>query len=122
AARIPESFARRAYRRPLHPGELDRLVSFVQLARSNADSLDNGIRLALEAILTSPHFLFRVEQDRRPSDPTAIHPISDFELATRLSYFLWSTMPDEELFRQAQQHELRKNLDGQVRRMLHDSK
>jgi hypothetical protein len=122
ARKILESFAHRAYRRPLHPGELDRLAGFVLLARSNGDTFDNGIRLALEAILTSPHFLFRVEQDRRPNDPTAIHPINEFELATRLSYFLWSTMPDGVLFEQAQKRELRKNLESQVRRMLRDPK
>jgi Protein of unknown function (DUF1592)/Protein of unknown function (DUF1588)/Protein of unknown function (DUF1585)/Protein of unknown function (DUF1587)/Protein of unknown function (DUF1595)/Planctomycete cytochrome C len=120
ARKILENFARRAYRRPLHPGELDRLAGFVQMARAGGDNFDSGIRLALEAILTSPHFLFRVEQDRRPNDPTAIHPISEFELASRLSYFLWSTMPDDVLFELAEKRQLRKNLEAQVRRMLHD--
>jgi hypothetical protein len=122
ARKILEAFAGRAYRRPVHPGELDRLVGFVQMARSDGDGFDIGMRLALEAILTSPHFLFRVEQDRRPNDPTAVHAISEYELATRLSYFLWSTMPDDGLFELARKQELRKNLEGQVRHMLHDPK
>ncbi len=74
--------------------------------------------MAVEAVLVSPHFLFRVERDRR--NQKAPHPINEFELASRLSYFLWSSMPDEELFRLAQHGELRSHLEEQVRRMLKD--
>jgi len=123
--KILEEFARRAYRRPVFPGELDRLVSLVKLAESNGDSFDEGIRVALQAILVSPHFLFRVERERRlPNSLNTVQPISDFELATRLSYFLWSSMPDEELFTLAKNGTLRQegNLEVQARRMLVDPK
>jgi hypothetical protein len=122
ARQILETFARRAFRRPVKPAELERLVRFVELAEKNGDSFETGIQLALQAVLVSPHFLFRVELDREPRNPEAIHPVGDWELATRLSYFLWSSMPDDELFRHAQQGTLRKPevLDGQVRRMLRD--
>ena len=121
ARRVLEGFARRAYRRPANPDELNRLVELVKLCVSQGDGFDKGMQLALEAILTSPHFLFRVERDPRPGGAAA-KPISEHELATRLSYFLWSSMPDEELFRQAQEGTLRKHIDGQVRRMLKDAK
>jgi hypothetical protein len=76
----------------------------------------------MKAVLVSPHFLYRIEED--PKDPNAVRTISDFELATRLSYFLWSTMPDEELFKLAGRGELRKPgvLEAQVKRMLRDPK
>jgi hypothetical protein len=120
ARQILERFAGLAFRRPVTPGELDRLVGFVELAKKNGDSFETGIQLGLQAILVSPHFLFRVEIDREPNNPKAVHPVSDYELATRLSYFLWSSMPDEQLFGEAKQGTLRKNLEAQVRRMLKD--
>jgi hypothetical protein len=124
ARKIIGSFARRAFRRPGTPQEVDRLARFVELARKNGDNFETGIQLALQAVLVSPHFLFRIELDREPNNPKAIHPISEYELATRLSYFLWSSMPDEELFRLAGQGALRKpgTLEGQVQRMLKDAK
>ncbi len=123
ARTILERFATRAFRRPVQRAEVDRLVQrFVALAEKNGDGFETGIRLALQAILVSPHFLFRIEMDREPNNPQAVHAINEFELATRLSYFLWSSMPDEELFRHARQGTLRKNLEGQVRRMLRDPK
>ena len=72
----------------------------------------------------SPHFLFRIERDHDPNNPEAVHPVSEFELATRLSYFLWCSMPDEELFELAEKGELRKPgvLEAQVKRMLKDPK
>lgn len=124
ARKIIGHFARRAYRRPAKPEEVERLARFVELAEKQGDGFDKGIQLALQAVLISPHFLFRVERDKEPNNPDAIHPIDEFELATRLSYFLWSTMPDEELFALAERGELRKdnNLEIQVRRMLKDPK
>jgi hypothetical protein len=121
ARKIVESFARRAYRRPVPSEEVDRLVGLAHLAQTQGDGFDNGIELALEAVLTSPQFLFRVERDfkSRASGP---HPINNYELASRLSYFLWSSMPDDELFAEAQHGSLRKNLETQVRRMLKDPK
>jgi hypothetical protein len=122
ARKIIGNFARRAFRRPVTAQELDRLVGLTALAEKNGDSLETGVRLALKAVLISPHFLFRIELDREPNNPKAVHPVSEYELATRLSYFLWSSMPDEELFRQAAKGTLRKNLEPQIRRMLKDQK
>ena len=75
-------------------------------------------------MLVSPHFLFRIERDQEPNNPEAVHPIGQFELATRLSYFLWSSMPDDELFKLAEKNQLRNPgvLEAQVRRMLKDPK
>jgi hypothetical protein len=122
ARQILERFAMRAYRRPLRGDELRRLLRFVEMAEKSRDSFETGIGLALQAALVSPHFLFRVELDPRPDDPRAIHPISHYELASRLSYFLWSSMPDDELFELARKKTLREPdvLEGQVRRMLKD--
>ncbi|MFO0953175.1 MAG: DUF1592 domain-containing protein [Isosphaeraceae bacterium] len=124
--------ARRAYRRPVTPGEVARLVRFVDLARENGESFERGMQLALQAILVSPQFLFRVELDRGPRrdrrgrtlGPAPIgFPINDFELASRLSYFLWSSMPDDELFQLARRQAPRgETLEKQVRRMLRDPK
>jgi mono/diheme cytochrome c family protein len=114
-------FATRAYRRPATKDEVARLMRFVQTAERAGDGAERGLQLAVQAVLVSPHFLFKVEIDPDPKNP-APHPITEFELATRLSYFLWSTMPDQELFDIARQGQLRKNLDAQVRRMLKDPK
>jgi mono/diheme cytochrome c family protein len=131
AVEIIERFATRAYRRPLLPGEVARLVRFVDMARANGESFERGIQLAVEAVLVSPQFLFRVElgpqgvqkknQFVKPPNPA---PVTDFELASRLSYFLWSSMPDDELFALARNGKLREgdNLDKQVARMLRDRK
>jgi len=116
-----EKFARRAYRRPVAKEEVDRLVEFVRFARQNGAYTEEGLQLAVKAILVSPHFLFRVELDRS-ADADAVYPISEHELAARLSYFLWSSMPDDELFRLADSNSLRKNLEAQARRMLRDPK
>ena len=120
AGKVLQNFALRAYRRPLGSAEMDRLAGLVDLARRQGDSFEEGIRLAMEAVLASPGFLFRTELDPVPS----AHAIDDFELASRLSYFLWSTMPDEELFRLALAKKLRQPavLEAQTRRMLADSK
>jgi mono/diheme cytochrome c family protein len=124
ARKILENFALRAYRRPLKGDEVDRLVGFVTQAEAQGDSFERGLQLALQAILVSPHFLFRIELDPQPNNPDAVHAVNDFELASRLSYFLWSSMPDEELFQLAKQGTLHKeeSLEAQVRRMLKDPK
>ena len=130
AARIIlERFATRAYRRPVAPDETAKLLSLVDLVLQSGDGFERGIQLAVQAVLVSPHFLFRVELDSRPrpsNEPAppgdGAEPIGEFELASRLSYFLWSTMPDEELFGLASEGRLREPsiLAGQVRRMLKD--
>ena len=111
-----------AFRRPATPVEVRRLVALVDLAKQQGDTLESGLRLALQAMLVSPHFLFRVERD--PDEGMDVRTLDDFELATRLSYFLWSSMPDEELFALARAGQLRDGdeLERQVRRMLADPK
>ena len=122
-----EIFARlmpRAFRRPVDDAEIDRVIKLVESAVERGDSFERGVEVGLQAILVSPHFLFRIEYDAEPDNPKAQHRISDFELASRLSYFLWSTMPDDELFRLAEQGKLHESdvLDQQVARMLADPK
>ncbi|MFL5245708.1 MAG: DUF1592 domain-containing protein [Gemmataceae bacterium] len=124
ARKILEAFATRAYRRPVIGAEVNRLVKLFEIGQKNGDTFDASIGLAVQAVLVSPHFLFRVEQDPDPNNAKAVHPINPFELASRLSYFLWSSMPDDELFELAKKGTLRNPdvLEGQVKRMLKDSK
>jgi len=112
--KIIETLAGRAYRRPATKQEVDELASLATTVRRDSESFDEGIRVALQAILMSPNFLLRVEHD----------PLSDYDLAARLSYFLWSTAPDEELLRLADEGRLRKPgvIEGQVQRMMADAK
>jgi hypothetical protein len=112
-------FAGKAYRHPATRDEVSHLVQLVEAAEKRGDKWEVGIQLALEAILVSPKFLFRVELDDRP-DGTGPHGIDEYQLASRLSYFLWSTMPDDELLALAGKKQLGANLDAQVRRMLQD--
>jgi len=88
------------------------------------DSFEQGMQVALTAVLVSPHFLFRMESDPKANDSNAIRDLNDYELATRLSYFLWSSMPDDELFQLAGQSKLRDDsiLQQQIRRMLAELK
>jgi len=97
-------------------------MQLVKVAQTAGDNFEASIHLALQAVLVSPHFLFRVEAN--PQDEQTERELNDYELATRLSYFLWNSMPDDELFRHAFRGTLRKekNLDEQVRRMLRDPK
>lgn len=124
AREILTPLATRAFRRPATPDEIDRLLRLVEFVLKQGDSFERGIQVALQSILVSPHFLFRVESDQEPNNADAQHSIKDYELATRLSYFLWSSMPDDELFRLAGRGELHKPevLERQVRRMLNDPK
>lgn len=124
AQRILGPLARRAFRRPLRPGELDRLLSIYALAREEGEPFDQAIGYAVQAVLVSPHFLFRIEQDPDPRQPDAIRLLNDHELATRLSYFLWSAPPDAALDRAADRGELREltELERQALRMLRDPK
>jgi len=122
--KILTALSRRAYRRPPTPEELASLMKFVSLARSRGGSPEQGIQLAIEAMLVTPQFLFRIEHDPNPTDRQDVHRISDYELASRLSYFLWSSMPDDELLNLAGDQKLHEPavLDGQVRRMLADKR
>jgi len=124
AREILGRFLPRAFRRPVSDGEIDRFAELVPFALQQGDSFERGVQVAVAAVLVSPHFLFRVETDALPNDSALQHSVTDFELASRLSYFLWSTMPDDELFRLAQQGTLAEPevLDAQIARMLGDPK
>jgi hypothetical protein len=120
---ILEGFATRAWRRPLLKADVDGLMKFVTLARAQADTDEVGLRLALRAVLLYPAFLYRVELDADPMSEVT-HPLSDYEMASRLSYFLWSSMPDQALFDAAAAGKLHEDadLDKQVDRLLADPK
>ena len=124
AAQILRSLARRAYRRPVNQADLAPLLKLFASGRTDGGSFDAGIETALRAILVSPNFLFRVERDPAGSAAGAMHRVSDLELASRLSFFLWSTIPDEKLLTAAEQNKLHDPpaLERQVLRMLADPK
>ena len=121
ARRILSSLARRAYRRPVHESDVATLMEFYQQGR-DAGGFEGGVGLALERVLVSPEFLFRVESDPPNIRPGTAYRISDLELASRLSFFLWSSIPDNELLDVAARGKLRVPgmLERQVRRMLAD--
>ena len=143
ALKFLKDFAPRAYRRPLASEELMPLLDLAEAARlrcaaappdqasigsasgpsvSPQECFEEGLRVALQAVLVSPHFLFRGELQADPDNPRAIRAINEPALASRLSYFLWSSMPDDELRVLAQEGKLRRRLGSQVRRMLRDPK
>jgi hypothetical protein len=122
--KIVTAFARRAYRRPPSEAEVRKLMGLAALARKQGDSFEEGLAVALEGALVSPQFLFRMEGADKPAGANDAKPVNDYELASRLSYFLWSSTPDEELLAAAERRSLRKPeiLEAQVRRMLKDPK
>ena len=119
ANRILSSLARRAFRRPVTAADVQPLLAFYRDGRKEG-GFDTGIQRALEAMLVSPDFLFRVEHDQ----PGAVYRVNDYDLASRLSFFLWSSIPDEQLLQLAGQGKLKDAavLRGQVRRMLDDAR
>lgn len=123
AQKILRNFASRAFRRPVTSAELDRLMSLFDLSQKAKEPFERGIQLGVEACLVSPEFLFRVETDPHPHDPK-VRPLDDYDVASRLSYFLWSSMPDDRLFSLAAQHKLQNPaaLKSEVTRMLADPK
>lgn len=122
AKKILSALLRRAYRQPVSEAHLDKAMKFYRQGRAAAD-FDAGIEMALNAVLVNPLFLFRVEQDP-PGEATAPYKVSDLELASRLSFFLWSSSPDDELLDLAARNELRKPevYERQVRRLLADGR
>jgi cytochrome c553 len=124
ARRILSSLATRAYRRPLTDDDMRLIMAFYEQARKDGGDFDAGIRAALPRILTSLAFLFRTEHDPDGLATGAAHPVTDLELASRLSFFLWSSVPDDELLKLAIDGKLRKGgvLQQQVRRMLADER
>jgi mono/diheme cytochrome c family protein len=121
ARKILSTLARRAYRRAATDEDVQVLLGFYKSGRA-VGNFDAGIRAALERVLVSPDFLFRIEADPATIAPNAVYRISDVELASRLSFFLWSSIPDDELLNLAIGGKLRDAsvLDQQVRRMLAD--
>jgi hypothetical protein len=122
AEQILTSLARRAFRRSVNTDDIQASLAFYNDARAEGGNFDDGIRAAVSRMLVSPWFLFRVEADSPDVPPGSNHAISDFELASRLSFFLWSTIPDDELLTLAENGELRQasTLEAQVRRMIDD--
>jgi mono/diheme cytochrome c family protein len=114
----------RAFRRPTTESEVNSFAALVNNAVKQGDSFEQGMQIAVTAILASPHFLFRVEGGDQTAAVGIVRPVGDFELASRLSYFLWSSTPDEELLSLAAKNTLHQDdvLQQQVRRMLADSK
>jgi mono/diheme cytochrome c family protein len=123
ARRILSTLARRAYRRPVTEPEIGVLQQFYQDGRSGA-GFESGIEVAIRRLLVSPEFLFRIESDPVGVGPGTTYAVSDLELASRLSFFLWSSIPDDQLLDAAARGALRKPgvLEEQVRRMLADSR
>ena len=123
AKKILSAVARRAYRRPVTDADLQPLLSTYAAGRADS-TFEAGIKQGLERILVSPQFLFRIERQPSKIAPGALYRISDIELASRLSFFLWSSIPDDELLDVAARGKLsnRTVLDQQVRRMLRDSR
>lgn len=123
AKEILEALTRRAYRRPVADREVEELLRFYRDGRREG-SFDSGIQFALERLLADPKLLFRIERDPVDVGPEAVYGIGDFELASRLSFFLWSSIPDDALLDVAARGELDDPavLDQQVRRMLADSR
>lgn len=114
----------RAFRRPVRREELQTYVALVEQTVKEGESFEVAMQVALQAILVSPHFLFRLENDVSNAIGTGPGKLSDYELATRMSYFLWSSMPDNELFKLAKEGKLKDDavLAAQVERMLRDPK
>ncbi|HEY2899397.1 MAG TPA: DUF1592 domain-containing protein [Polyangia bacterium] len=117
------AFGKQAWRRPLTDDEVTRFASLVTMATSGGDTADNGMKLAIQGLLLAPDFLFRVELDPDPASLTP-HPLNNYEIASRISYFLWSSMPDDQLFAAADAGQLHDPamLRAQVTRMLKDGK
>ncbi len=117
-------FVNRAFRRRVNEDEIRKYAQLVDASVRDGDNYEQGMQVAVIAVLCSPHFLFRIEQDPNPNDPKNAHLVGDYELATRLSYFLWSSLPDNELFLLATSGKLREEqtLREQVKRMLADDR
>jgi len=122
ARQIVNNMARKAYRRPVTDRDTEKLLGFYQQGRNSGGKFEDGVEMALRRILSDPEFIFRKEAEPANLAAGATYRISDVELASRLSFFLWSSIPDEELLTVASQNKLRQPavLEQQVRRMLKD--
>jgi len=124
ARQITENLARRAFRRPVTADDVASLMPFYEAGRENGGSFDQGIEQIVAAVLASPEFLFRAIRGPKNASPHTEFSLTDLELASRLSYFLWNTGPDEELLKLAAAGRLTKPgvMDAQVKRMMADPK
>jgi mono/diheme cytochrome c family protein len=124
ATRILSNLTRRAYRRPVNAADVQAPMEFYRQARQNGDTFDAGIRTGLARVLSSTSFIYRMERDAAGVEPGAAHQVSDVELASRLSFFLWSSIPDERLLDLAASDRLRQPgaLAAQVKRMIADER
>ena len=123
ARKIMKSFVSRAFRRPLDNGTVARLVKMaMDVDQSPNKTFEDGIKQAMTAVLASPRFLFRAEIQPEPNNEGKVVLLDEYALASRLSFFLWSSVPDDELLSLAFKKELRKNLRPQIDRMLADWK
>ena len=124
AARIITTLARRAYRRPVTATDVEPALTFYRQARQDGGDFDAGIRAALARILSSPNFLYRVEREPAGTAPGTAYPVSDIDLASRLSFFLWSSIPDDRLVTLASTGRLHEPtvLAAEVRRMVKDQR
>lgn len=124
AEKILTNLARRAYRRPVTAADVEPPMSFYRQTRHSGGSFDDGIRAGVARILSSPYFLYRIEKDPQEARAGVAHPVTEIELASRLSFFLWSSIPDEKLLDLAAAGRLRApgELEAQVRRMLADDR
>jgi mono/diheme cytochrome c family protein len=124
ATKILTNLARRAYRHPVTPADVEAPLSFYKRARRSGGSFDDGIRAGVARVLSSPYFLYRIESDPPGARAGVTHPVSDIELASRLSFFLWSSVPDEKLLDAAAAGRLREPevISAQVHRMLGDDR
>jgi hypothetical protein len=122
AREIIGAFATRAFRRPVEKEELDGLMAIWLIPIHKGESFELSVKLALRAALSSPAFLFRGEVQPDPDNPNKIYPINEYALASRLSYFLWGSMPDDELTQLASRKRLRSNLAEQTYRMLRSNR
>ncbi len=124
ATKILTTLARRAYRHPVTPADLEAPMSFYTRTRKGGGNFDDGIRAGVARVLSSPYFLYRIEKDPATARAGVAHPVSDLELASRLSFFLWSSIPDDKLLDAASAGRLREPavFAEQVRRMMGDER
>ncbi len=116
------AFANRAYRRPARSEEIDKLVALARRVQAGGATWEESVKAGCKAVLVSPFFLYRIEWQPEPDNPAQVVDLGEFALASRLSYFLWSSMPDDRLLSLAARNELRANLTGEIRRMIADPK
>jgi len=122
ARTILQEFTNRAFRRAALPAEVNRLLTIYQAARKEGEPWRDSLRIAMKAVMVSPYFIYRIEWQPEANNPAKVVELSEFALAARLSYWLWSSLPDDELLSLAFRNQLRPNLTAQVLRMLKDPK